>query len=89
MRKQRERKIGQDVQWKVTKRISRRRKREKKRLSFKKAVSHIVCMNKDDCIEVEEIERCNDFLGVALSSGIEDDFYYFIVIFLGAFKYHE
>ena len=75
--------------WKMTKRISRRRKRKKIRLSFKKAVSHIVCMNKDDCLEVKEIERCNDFLGVALPSGIGDDFYYFIVIFLGAFEYHE
>ena len=46
-------------------------------------------MNKDNCLEVDEIERCNDFLGVALSSGIGDDFYYFLVIFLGAFKYHE
>ena len=46
-------------------------------------------MNKDDCLEVEETERCNNFLGVALSSGIGDDFYYFIVIFLGAIKYHE
>ena len=46
-------------------------------------------MNKDDCLKVEEIERCDDFLGVALSSRIGDDFYYLIVIFLGAFKYHE
>ena len=46
-------------------------------------------MNKDDCLEVEEIERCNEFLAVALSSGIGDDFYYFIVIFLGDFEYHE
>ena len=58
-------------------------------MSFKKAVSHIVCMNKDDCLEVEEIERCTAFLGVALSSGIGDVFYYFIVIFPGAFEYDE
>ena len=42
-------------------------------------------MNKDDWLEVEEIERCNDFLRVALSSGIGDDFDHFIVIFPGAF----
>ena len=41
-------------------------------MSFKKAVSHIVCMTKDDCLEVEEIEECTAFLGVALSSGIGD-----------------
>jgi len=52
---------------------------------FIEAVSHIGCMNKDDWLEVEEIERCNDFLGVALSSGIGDDFDHFIVIFPGAF----
>ena len=52
---------------------------------FKEAVSHIGGMNKDDCLEVEEIERCNDFLGVALSSGIGDDFDHFIVILPGAF----
>ena len=45
-------------------------------------------MNEDDCLEVEEIERCTAFLDVALSSGI-DVFYYFIVIFPGAFKYDE
>ena len=67
-----------------------KKEEEKKiRLSFKKAISHIVCLNKDDCLEVEEIERCNDFLGVALSSGIGDDFYFFIVIFLDAFEYQE
>ena len=75
------------MKWKTTKRISRRRKR-KKRSSFKKAVSHIVCMKKDDCLEVEEIERCTAFLDVALSCGI-DVFYYFIVIFPGAFEYDE
>ena len=48
-------------------------------MSFKKAVSHIVCVNKDDCLEVEEIERCTAFLDVALSSGI-DVFYYFQVL---------
>ena len=42
-------------------------------------------MNKDDWLEVKEIERCNDFLGVALSSGIGDDFDHFIVILPGAF----
>ena len=52
---------------------------------FKEAVSHIGCMNKDDWLEVEEIERCNDFLGVALSSGIGDDFDHFIVILPFAF----
>ena len=41
-------------------------------MSFKKAVPHIVCMNKDDCLEVQEIERFSAFLGVALSSGIGD-----------------
>lgn len=49
---------------------------------------HIGCMNKNDLLEVKELEDAT-FLGVALSSGIGDDFYYFIVIFLGAFKYHE
>ena len=57
-------------------------------MSFKKAVSHIVCVNKDDCLEVEEIERCTAFLDVALSSGI-DVFYYFIVIFPSDFEYDE
>ena len=52
---------------------------------FKEAVLHIRCMNKDDWLEVEEIERCNDFLGVALSSGTGDDFDHVIVIFPGAF----
>ena len=56
-------------------------------MTFKKPVLHIVCMNKDHCLEVEEIERCTTFLGVALSSGLGDVFYYFIVIFSGAFKY--
>ena len=42
-------------------------------------------MNKDDWLGVEEIERCNDFLGVALSSGTGDDFDHVIVIFPGAF----
>ena len=46
-------------------------------------------MNKDACREVEEIERCTAFLGVALSSGIGDVFYYFIVIFPGAFEFNE
>ena len=45
-------------------------------------------MNEDDCLEVEEIERCTAFLDVALSSAI-DVFYYFIVIFPGAFEYDE
>ena len=47
-------------------------------------------MNKDDYLdlEVEEIERCTAFLDVALSCGI-DVFYYFIVIFPGAFEYDE
>ena len=47
---------------------------------FKEAVSHIGCMNKDDWLEVEEIERCNEFQGVALSSGTGDDSDHFIVI---------
>ena len=62
---------------------------EKKLLSFKKAVSHIERMNKDDCLEVEEIERCTAFLGVALSSGIGDVLDCFIIIFPGAFEYDE
>ena len=45
-------------------------------------------MKKDDCLAVEEIERCTAFLDVALSCGI-DVFYYFIVIFPGAFEYDE
>ena len=56
---------------------------------FKEAVLHIRCMNKDDWLEVEEIERCNDFLGVALSSGTGDDFDDFIVIFPGAFESNQ
>ena len=46
-------------------------------------------MNKDDCLEGEEIEKCTAFLGVALSSVIGDVFYYFIVIFPGAFEYDK
>ena len=56
------------------------------RLNLKRLFRIIIgCMNKDDWLEVEEIERCNDFLGVALSSGIGDDFDHFIVILPGAF----
>ena len=38
---------------------------------FKEAVLHICCMNKNDLLEVKELEDVT-FLGVALSSGIED-----------------
>lgn len=51
---------------------------------IKEAVLHIGCMNKNDLLEVKELEDAT-FLAVALSSGIED-FDYFIAIFPPAFS---
>ena len=50
---------------------------------------HIVCMNIDDWLQVEKREKCTDFPGVVLSSGIEDDFHYFTVMCPGSFESEE